>query len=232
MGDRIAVMSEARLQQVGSPQELYDHPVNRFVAGFIGSPSMNFIDVDGTARTASIRLVGDDIDIPLPERSRRRSKDFSGDKLTVGVRPEHLDVNTGGTCRHVRAARRRGRVPGQRGAHPPRRRWPRHRGAHRQRAPPPAGRRPVARRSPLEKVHLFDPESQLALEKERRTEDMRTGGTARRENPSRRPSRQRVGPGRPTVLSSAHRVGGLSPRGQCRPRFVRGAASRGGAARP
>ncbi len=46
MGNRIAVMSEGRLQQVGTPQELYDYPVNRFVAGFIGSPSMNFIDVD------------------------------------------------------------------------------------------------------------------------------------------------------------------------------------------
>ena len=48
MGERIAVMSEARLQQVGSPQELYDHPDNRFVAGFIGSPSMNFLEVDVT----------------------------------------------------------------------------------------------------------------------------------------------------------------------------------------
>ena len=46
MGQRIAVMREARLQQVDSPQELYDHPDNLFVAGFIGSPSMNFFDVD------------------------------------------------------------------------------------------------------------------------------------------------------------------------------------------
>ena len=46
MGQRIAVMSEARLQQVGTPQSLYDHPANRFVAGFIGSPSMNFLDVE------------------------------------------------------------------------------------------------------------------------------------------------------------------------------------------
>ena len=45
MGTRIAVMSEGLLQQVGTPQELYDHPANRFVAGFIGSPSMNFVDV-------------------------------------------------------------------------------------------------------------------------------------------------------------------------------------------
>ena len=44
MGSRIAVMSEGVLQQVGTPQQLYDHPVNRFVAGFIGSPAMNFVD--------------------------------------------------------------------------------------------------------------------------------------------------------------------------------------------
>src|SRR5487761_1986259 len=45
MGSRIAVMSEGLLQQVGTPQDLYDHPVNRFVAGFIGSPAMNFVDI-------------------------------------------------------------------------------------------------------------------------------------------------------------------------------------------
>ena len=46
MGQRIAVMSEGLLMQVGTPQELYDHPLNQFVAGFIGSPSMNFVDVE------------------------------------------------------------------------------------------------------------------------------------------------------------------------------------------
>jgi len=49
MGTRIAVMNEGRLQQVGTPQELYDRPINRFVAGFIGSPAMNFISVEVVA---------------------------------------------------------------------------------------------------------------------------------------------------------------------------------------
>ena len=48
MGSRIAVMSEGLLMQVGTPQQLYDHPANRFVAGFIGSPAMNFVDVEVT----------------------------------------------------------------------------------------------------------------------------------------------------------------------------------------
>ena len=51
MGDRIAVMRDGILQQVGTPQELYDHPVNVFVAGFIGSPAMNFATATPRART-------------------------------------------------------------------------------------------------------------------------------------------------------------------------------------
>ena len=77
MGQRIAVMSEAQLQQVGTPQALYDHPDNRFVAGFIGSPSMNFLDVDVHRDGGLIRLVGDGIDIPLPERYKGSIKDFN-----------------------------------------------------------------------------------------------------------------------------------------------------------
>src|SRR6187431_1664388 len=58
MGDRIAVMRDGVLQQIGTPQELYDHPLNRFVAGFIGSPSMNFIDVTVEGTGDSARLNG------------------------------------------------------------------------------------------------------------------------------------------------------------------------------
>ena len=50
MGDRIAVMNFGVLQQVGPPQELYEQPVNKFVAGFIGSPAMNFINVEAQGR--------------------------------------------------------------------------------------------------------------------------------------------------------------------------------------
>src|SRR5512147_360901 len=57
MGSRIAVMSAGDLQQVGSPQELYDHPVNKFVAGFIGSPSMNFLEVHMEGSGDAARLV-------------------------------------------------------------------------------------------------------------------------------------------------------------------------------
>ena len=94
MGSRIAVMNEGILQQVGTPQSLYDHPVNRFVAGFIGSPSMNFVDVtlaDGA------RLNGPaDWSIPVPPQFRDAVGPTTGRAMVVGFRPEHLDIGEAG----------------------------------------------------------------------------------------------------------------------------------------
>jgi multiple sugar transport system ATP-binding protein len=91
MGSRIAVMSEGLLQQVGTPQVLYDQPANRFVAGFIGSPSMNFVEVtlDGSADGAALKGPGD-WSLPLP--ARYRSGVSSGQKVIAGFRPEHLEL--------------------------------------------------------------------------------------------------------------------------------------------
>jgi multiple sugar transport system ATP-binding protein len=90
MGQRIAVMSEAILQQVGTPQDLYDSPANRFVAGFIGSPSMNFLDVTirGMGPAASIEAPG--ISIPVPPRFANIVSD--GADLVLGLRPEHMQL--------------------------------------------------------------------------------------------------------------------------------------------
>ena len=85
MGTRIAVMSDGKLQQVGTPQDLYDLPVNRFVAGFIGSPSMNLLEatVDGRHVKAG--------DIAI-EISDARAKELEGrTSVTIGFRPEHLE---------------------------------------------------------------------------------------------------------------------------------------------
>jgi len=105
MGTRIAVMSEGLLQQVGSPQVLYDTPVNRFVAGFIGSPAMNFVDVklDGTGDAA--RLVGPgDWAVSLPQRYRDNAFSRTGKPLVAGFRPEHLEIGEGGSgLGHFRA---------------------------------------------------------------------------------------------------------------------------------
>jgi multiple sugar transport system ATP-binding protein len=95
MGQRIAVMSEALLQQVGTPQELYDHPANRFVAGFIGSPAMNFVDVtvEGTGDGAVLKA--DRVEVPLPARFRDAVGPTTGRKLVLGVRPEHFELANG-----------------------------------------------------------------------------------------------------------------------------------------
>ena len=92
MGERIAVMSEGLLMQVGAPQQLYDHPANRFVAGFIGSPAMNFVEVviDGD------RLQGPgEWSLPLPSRARD-AIGSSGRTVVVGFRPEHLEIGETG----------------------------------------------------------------------------------------------------------------------------------------
>ena len=97
MGTRIAVMNEGVLQQVGSPQTLYDTPINRFVAGFIGSPSMNFVEVHTEGTGESARLVGPaDWSIPLPNRYREAATPKAGKTLVAGFRPEHLDIGDGG----------------------------------------------------------------------------------------------------------------------------------------
>src|SRR6187401_72123 len=93
MGTRIAVMNEGLLQQVGTPQSLYDTPINRFVAGFIGSPSMNFVEVHMDGSGESARLVGPaDWSIPIPPRYRETATPKVGHTLVAGFRPEHLDI--------------------------------------------------------------------------------------------------------------------------------------------
>jgi len=88
LGDRVAVMRTGVLQQVGSPKELYDRPVNLFVAGFIGSPAMNFLSgtlEDGMLRTS----LGD---FRLSDRLRREVESSgSGRSVIVGLRPENFE---------------------------------------------------------------------------------------------------------------------------------------------
>ncbi len=93
MGTRIAVMNDGLLMQVGTPQVLYDTPLNRFVAGFIGSPSMNFVDVTVEGTGDAARLIGPgDWSLPTPPRLRAIAGDIAGRKLVAGFRPEHLDI--------------------------------------------------------------------------------------------------------------------------------------------
>ena len=91
LADRIVVLSVGRIEQVGTPLELYEHPCNLFVAGFIGSPKMNFLAaefVEGSAQHATVKLAGGETVRCDVDGSAGRP----GDKLTLGVRPEHFVV--------------------------------------------------------------------------------------------------------------------------------------------
>jgi multiple sugar transport system ATP-binding protein len=98
MGTRIAVMSEGLLMQVGTPQALYDSPANRFVAGFIGSPSMNFVDVtlEGTGSDAKLVGSGGWV-VPLPHRLAESVAAEGAHKIIAGFRPEHLELGEVGS---------------------------------------------------------------------------------------------------------------------------------------
>jgi multiple sugar transport system ATP-binding protein len=93
MGDRIAVMDFGVLQQVGPPQELYEHPVNKFVAGFIGSPAMNFIPVAPRRDNGQTRLAGEGIELPVADSVRAAVAGAAG--VLAGVRPEHIQIVNG-----------------------------------------------------------------------------------------------------------------------------------------
>jgi multiple sugar transport system ATP-binding protein len=97
MGDRVAVLKAGVLQQVDTPQNLYDHPDNVFVAAFIGSPSMNLYEgvLSRSDGGASLRLGSQTIAVPADVLDRRPGmKDHLDDKLTVGIRPEDMDDAT------------------------------------------------------------------------------------------------------------------------------------------
>ncbi len=90
MGSRIAVMKDGLLHQVDTPQTLYDKPNNIFVAGFIGSPSMNFFDVSIKGNADNIQVEGDGFQLAIPGERAQGLKSYLGQKVTMGVRPEDL----------------------------------------------------------------------------------------------------------------------------------------------
>jgi len=88
MADKIVVMRDGIVEQTGSPLELYDHPVNQFVAGFIGSPAMNFLP--GIVKGGHVELEGG-AKLPIPTNARASD----GQKVVYGTRPEHIELATG-----------------------------------------------------------------------------------------------------------------------------------------
>ncbi len=95
MGDRICVMKDGHIQQVAAPLELYNHPDNMFVAGFIGSPPMNFFKgtlTPGGGKPAFVEAneTGNPLRVPLPPSLAQRAASHSGQPIVLGIRPEDI----------------------------------------------------------------------------------------------------------------------------------------------
>jgi multiple sugar transport system ATP-binding protein len=99
LADRIAVLDGGMVRQFGAPMDLYRHPDNLFVAGFIGSPKMNFVSVRAvSASSGNVRVEGDGIDaFDVPADG---AKVTTGASLTLGIRPEHISLTHDATARH------------------------------------------------------------------------------------------------------------------------------------
>ena len=90
LADRIVVMHGGYIQQQGTPEELYKRPANKFVAGFLGSPSMNFLEADIQNRNGQLFLVGAGFEIRLPDERRRRFEGKDLNRILMGIRPGDL----------------------------------------------------------------------------------------------------------------------------------------------
>ncbi|MBR6872950.1 MAG: ATP-binding cassette domain-containing protein, partial [Ruminococcus sp.] len=98
LGDRIVIMKDGYVMQVGTPQELFNHPANLFVAGFIGTPQMNFFDVElkKTDKGYKALLLGEEFNVPEYICAELDKRDSVPTEVVLGVRPENLIVDASG----------------------------------------------------------------------------------------------------------------------------------------
>lgn len=94
MADRIVVMKDGYVQQIGAPKELYNHPDNKFVAGFIGAPAMNFIDGE-ISNGRFVTNTKEKLEFTVPAELKEKMKAYEGKKVTMGIRPEHITTKAG-----------------------------------------------------------------------------------------------------------------------------------------
>jgi multiple sugar transport system ATP-binding protein len=95
LGTRVVVMKDGRVQQIGEPLELYGRPANKFVAGFIGSPAMNFVEVAISGSGEALWAEAAGLRIRVPQEMSTRVRSQSGQRLTLGVRPEAVRIANG-----------------------------------------------------------------------------------------------------------------------------------------
>ena len=94
LGDRIVVMNDGHIMQIGTPSEVFNRPANRFVAGFIGTPQMNFLDASLEVRDGKAAALFAGERVALPDVYARNGLD--GKAVTLGIRPEHVRISAGG----------------------------------------------------------------------------------------------------------------------------------------
>jgi len=92
LADRIVVMDQGKIQQVGEPMEVYDKPKNLFVAGFIGSPTMNFFEGRVVEEGGGLAIKGEDFMFPIPTALQKRYEKVKERDIIFGIRPEHIFV--------------------------------------------------------------------------------------------------------------------------------------------
>ncbi len=98
LGDRIVIMKDGFIQQIGTPQEVFDHPANLFVAGFIGTPQMNFFDAKLTKDGGKYAVEVGGVKVELSETKQQAlaAKNVAAQDITLGVRPSHVVLSDGG----------------------------------------------------------------------------------------------------------------------------------------
>ncbi|MBQ9593992.1 MAG: sn-glycerol-3-phosphate ABC transporter ATP-binding protein UgpC [Lachnospiraceae bacterium] len=98
LGDRIVVMKDGYIQQIGTPQEVYNHPANLFVAGFIGMPVMNFYDAKlvREGERYFVEVCGYRVELSAEKEERLAAKNVGTQEITLGVRPDHTDLTDEG----------------------------------------------------------------------------------------------------------------------------------------
>ncbi|MBR3475504.1 MAG: TOBE domain-containing protein, partial [Oscillospiraceae bacterium] len=103
LGDRIVIMKDGYIQQIGTPQEVFNHPANLFVAGFIGMPVMNFFDAElkREGNRFFVELGGYRVELDEEKTGRLLANGVQSQPITLGVRPEHTDLAPDGVAATV-----------------------------------------------------------------------------------------------------------------------------------
>jgi multiple sugar transport system ATP-binding protein len=96
LGDRVVVMKDGCIQQIGTPLEVYGNPANKFVAGFIGAPSMNFLEVTIRGEGTTLLAEAPGMRLGVPPATDQALVAWRDKRVTMGVRPEHLSLGNGG----------------------------------------------------------------------------------------------------------------------------------------